>query len=110
MATKGQLKANLIFWRRQALNSGLLMERKIWRIPRSTRYPEGIKYRMVLVDPKVHSVILLYDNHWPKGPHVHWDNKERSYEFKGIEKLLEDFFQEAKVEEARYHENKKDHY
>jgi len=103
-------KAELIFSRKQSLNSGLLLERKIWKIPASTRYPNGIKYRLVLADPKKHLVILLYDNHSPKGPHVHWGDRERDYEFKNIEMLLKDFFQEAAVEERRYHENKKNNY
>jgi hypothetical protein len=91
------------------LNSGLLTERKIWRIPTSERYPLGFKYRLALVNPKTHELILLYDNHWPKGPHVHWDKKERSYEFVSLEGLFKDFIQESEVEEKRYYEDKKNH-
>lgn len=57
----------------------------------------------------MHDVILLYDNHWPKGPHIHWGDAERPYEFSGVEKLLKDFSQESQTEERRYHENKKNH-
>ena len=100
-------KAKLILFRKQTLNSGLLMERKIWQIAKSDRYPDSIKYRLVLVDPKKHVVILLYDNHWPKGPHIHRANREREYVYRGVEKLLQDFLQESDVEERRYRENKK---
>jgi hypothetical protein len=104
---RNRKKAELILFRRQALNSGLLVERKIWGVPKSNQYPHAVKYRLVLTDPKEHVVILLYDNHWPKGPHVHWDDKERTYEYRDLATLLEDFLQECGVEERRYHENKK---
>jgi len=103
---KGE-KARLIFGRKQLLNSGLLVERKIWRVPKTAKYPLGLKYRLVLVEPNEHEVILLYDNHYPKGPHVHWEGKERDYNFQRVEVLLEDFFQESAVEEKRFYENKK---
>jgi hypothetical protein len=99
--------AKIIFHQKLALRSGLLSERKIWRINSLIRYPAGIKYRLALVNPKTHEVILLYDNHHPKGPHVHWGGAERAYEFISVEKLLRDFIQESEVEERRYHENKK---
>ena len=31
------------------------------------------------------------DNHHPKGPHVHLDNREMSYTFTNEDKLIEDF-------------------
>ncbi len=99
-------KATLVFHQKLALNSGLVSERKIWKVSVQTKYPLGFKYRLVLVNPKTHKVILLYDNHFPKGPHVHWDEKERPYSFRGVEKLIADFMQESDVEEARYYENK----
>ena len=71
-------KTQLILSRKQALNSGLVIERKVWRVAISKQYPQGVKYRLVLVDPNSHVVILLYDNHWPKGPHVHWTGQERN--------------------------------
>lgn len=100
-------KTLLLFHLKLSLPKGLITERKIWKVPISERYPFGIKYRLVLVDPKAHCVVLLFDNHWPKGPHIHWDDKERSYEFVSIEQLLKDYIQESEVEEKRYHENKK---
>ena len=100
---KRSSKATLIFHEKLSLDSGLVSERKIWRVPRSDRYPNGVKYRLALADPKTHKVLLVYDNHWPKGPHVHWDNnKERPYKFMRLEYLLLDFIQESHVEEERY--------
>jgi hypothetical protein len=103
----GTRKATLIFHQKLSLPRGFITERKIWKVPSSERYPNGIKYRLVLVDPKSRNVLLLFDNHWPKGPHIHWDDKERSYVFENFEQLIKDFIQESEVEEKRYHENKK---
>ena len=97
----------MILHQKLALKSGLISERKIWKLRVSERYTTGIKYRLVLVNPESHDVVLLYDNHWPKGPHIHWDLKERSYQFESVEKLLANFIQESEVEENRYYENKK---
>lgn len=98
-------KATLIFHEKLSLNSGLVSERKIWRIAKSDRYPLGFRYRLALADPKTHYVLLLYDNHWPKGPHVHWDNKERSYDFMSLARLLMDFIEESHIEEKRHYES-----
>ena len=31
------------------------------------------------------------DNHHPKGPHIHFDENELPYDFKGDDQLIEDF-------------------
>jgi hypothetical protein len=103
-------RAALIFYEKLSLNSGLVSERKILRLVKSGRYPLGFRYRLVLADPKIHHVILLYDNHWPKGPHVHWEHRERSYRFVGLEHLLSDFIEESHIEEKRYYESQKNHH
>lgn len=100
-------RAKLVLHRKLITDSGLLIERKIWSLTKSNRYGHGIKYRLVLADPIAKTVLVLYDNHWPKGPHVHWGDKERTYEFVGLEQLLRDFAEEVRVEEVRYNENKK---
>lgn len=100
-------KATLVFHEKLSLNSGLISERKIWKVPRSGHYLLGFKYRLVLVNPKTHELVLLYDNHSPKGAHIHWDNRERDYPFVSLEQLLKDFIQESAVEERRYYDNKK---
>ncbi len=103
----GSRKTSLLFHQKLSLPRCLITERKIWKLPISERYPFGIKYRLVLADPKARCVVLLFDNRWPKGPHVHWESKERFYDFVSFEQLLKDFIQESEVEEKRYHENKK---
>ena len=81
----------------------MLSERIIWKIPQSRQYPYGFKYRLILVNPLTREVVLLYDNHWPKGPHIHRNKEERVYEFVTPDKLLKDFIEEEKY----YDENKK---
>lgn len=102
-----QEKASLILDKKESTDDGLLIQLKVWRITKSDRYPLGLKYRLVLVDPARHEVLLLFDNHWPKGPHVHWGDQERPYEFFSLEVLLKDFDEESKIEEKRNRENKK---
>jgi len=67
-------KATIIHHRKLALKGRLLSERIIWKVPPTIQYPFGIKYRLIVVNPVTQEVILLYDNHWPKGPHIHGSN------------------------------------
>ena len=90
---------------KQVLNSGLLVEVKIWKVEKSLKYIEGIRYRLVLVDPLQKCVLILFDNHYPKGPHLHnRDGIETEYQFESMQKLIEDFFK-AIVEIEREYEN-----
>lgn len=34
---------------------------------------------------------MLFDNHHPKGPHIHIDDQELQYEYKNDDQLLKDF-------------------
>jgi hypothetical protein len=107
---KGDEKGTIIFHQKFPLKGGLLSERIIWRVLPTIKYPLGIKYRLILVNPITGEVILLYDNHWPKGPHIHGSKGDRLYEFINIEKLRKDFFAESVGEEKKYYENKKNSY
>jgi hypothetical protein len=53
-------------------------------------YPDGIKYGLICYDTKTAKKVLL-DNHHPKGPHIHLDDKELPYEFVDEDTLIEDF-------------------
>jgi Family of unknown function (DUF6516) len=103
-------KASKIFHRKLSFDGGLLSERIIWEVPPTIQYPFGFKYRLILVKPITNEVILLYDNHWPKGPHIHGLEGERPYDFKNTQKLLKDFIAESVTEIKKYHENKKNNY
>jgi hypothetical protein len=84
-------KAELIFREKLTSPKGLIREISLWRLKRSERYPDGVKYRLVLVDPRTGEIHLLYDNHWPKGHHVHVRGHERPRPFSTLTHLLQEF-------------------
>lgn len=66
------------------------MEMTIHEVGRSSRYSDGIKYGLLLLDLKTGRRVLM-DNHHPKGHHIHLDGIGFPYEYKNDEKLIEDF-------------------
>jgi hypothetical protein len=60
----------------------------IFKIPCSANYPEGIKYRAWLSEGG--ETIFGFDNHKPKGPHLHVGTKEIGYVYRGLEELKAD--------------------
>jgi hypothetical protein len=97
------VKATLRFQRKVTLIHGRSMEvavaeLKVWDVPVSAHYPEGLKYSMFLVAKESGQVIVGFDNHKPKGPHLHHHGKEVAYEFRGVDKLIEDFWHWAEKE------------
>ena len=66
------------------------MELSIFELSESDRYPVGIKYGLVFHDLETEK-FLLFDNHHPKGPHVHINDLEFGYKYVSDEKLIEDF-------------------
>jgi len=67
-----------------------IAELKIWKVPRSKDYPQGVKFSLFLVRPG--EVILGVDNHKPKGPHLHLGTAELPYLYQNDEKLQADFW------------------
>lgn len=57
---------------------------------KSKRYPEGVKYGLILTDSKTGKKVLM-DNHHPKGPHIHLGDRELPYDYVDEEKLIKDF-------------------
>lgn len=99
-------KAELLHRSKLILNSGLVREIVIWKVPESKDYPEGIKYRFLLVDPIWKKVLVLIDNHAPKGHHRHDSNGvEFCYNFISAQLLIEDFLKLELAEEKQYENN-----
>ncbi|MFA6238071.1 MAG: DUF6516 family protein [Bacteriovorax sp.] len=71
-------------------------EIKLWEIEDRKRYLLGIKYSLYLFDPMYSRVLLGFDNHYPKGPHIHFEDRESEYDFTSIDKLISDFKLEVK--------------
>ena len=75
-----------------------IAELKVWDVPQSSHYPEGLKYSLFLVAKDSGMVIIGFDNHKPKGPHLHHDGIEMAYKFSGEESLVDDFWHWVKKE------------
>ena len=73
-------------------------ELKVWEVPVSTHYPEGRKFSLFLVWKEAGEVIIGFDNHKPKGPHLHKLGREETYEFKDEGQLIEDFWSLVRME------------
>ena len=56
--------------------------------------PHGYKYSLVYIVNGER--VIGYDNTEDKGDHRHYKNKEEPYEFKNIDKLFEDFYQDIR--------------
>ena len=93
-------RAELLIRSKLVLYSGHVREIVIWKVPISKHYPLGLKYRLVLADPVWRKVLLLFDNHAPKGAHIHLNNgQEHDYDFRSVSILIEDFLKlESRLE------------
>lgn len=85
-------KAALIFTEKYLAGGDVVVEIKVWQLPKSDwkRYPDKIKYRLVCINTKTRKKVLM-DNHSPKGHHIHLDDLEKDYDFSTVEKLFSDF-------------------
>lgn len=84
------MKAKVRFYLKNVLHGRYVVELSIHEVGTSSKYPDGIKYGLICKDLKSGEFVLL-DNHHPKGPHVHVNDQEFSYEYVGDDKLIEDF-------------------
>ncbi|TVQ78236.1 MAG: hypothetical protein EA369_07145 [Bradymonadales bacterium] len=84
------MAATLIYWHKARIHKRFVVELKIHDVGRSAGYPDGLKYGLICYDLKTNKKVLM-DNHHPKGPHIHIEAKEVSYEFVGPDRLIEDF-------------------
>lgn len=97
------MKASEIFRQKTVLNHAdserlAIFEVAIFKIPVSHHYPDGIKYRAWLSEGG--DTVFGFDNHKPKGPHLHIGEMEVGYVFRGIEELKVDII--AKIRKAGF--------
>lgn len=71
--------------------AGGIEERIIWSVPKSAKYPDGVRYRLAYIHQGDKKPVVLYDNHYPKGHHRHIQGQEQVYDFSSVEQLLADF-------------------
>jgi hypothetical protein len=88
------MKAALLLHEKIINDDSSIVEMKVWSMAKSSAYPLGVKYSLYWVRDQ--KIIAGYDNHFPKGPHRHYGNKEETYEFVSVQKLLEDFKQDLR--------------
>ena len=84
------MSSRLVVWEKMRLHGRFVLEMKIYAVAKSRKYPLGVRYSLILIDPKTASKVLM-DNHYPKGPHLHVNDSELEYEFVDEEKLIVDF-------------------
>lgn len=99
-------KAELLHKSKLILNSGLVREIVIWKVPICHNYPQGIKYRLILVNPIWKKTLVLFDNHAPKGHHMHDQlGNTISYNFISAQLLIRDFLKFESLAEKEYESN-----
>jgi hypothetical protein len=91
------MKATLIFYRKNIEPNGDIVEMRIWKIPISKRLPSGLKYSLVYI--REGQRIIGYDNAEGKGHHRHYRRKEFAYDFRDVDNLIKDFYED--VEKVR---------
>jgi hypothetical protein len=91
------MEAKLIFYRKNIEPNGDIVEMKIWKTPSSKRSPSGLKYSPVYI--REGKRIMGYDNAEDKGHHRHYKGREFAYDFRDVDKLVKDFYED--VEKVR---------
>lgn len=85
------MKARLIHSIKLIDEQGGIEERKIWAVPKDSKSPDGIRYRLAYIPAAQRTPAVLYDNHHPKGHHKHIGGRQSVYDFSSVEALLRDF-------------------
>lgn len=84
------MKAEVIYWHKAKIQERFILELKIYKVSRSGKYADGIKFRLYCEDYKTKKHVLI-DNHYPKGPHMHINELESEYSYIKEEVLINDF-------------------
>jgi hypothetical protein len=92
------MRAKLLIRERIVFEDGALIEIRIWRVPQSVP-PATHRLKYSLYYGQHGKRLVGYDNERGKGDHRHYGDREESYRFQSIERLLADF--RADVEALR---------
>jgi len=94
------MRATLIEHRKLFLETGAIIEIRVWRLPAPTaERPHGLKYSLFY--GRAGERIVGYDNEAGKGDHRHYRNREESYPFRDFETLLADFWRDVRKDLGR---------
>ncbi len=92
--------AILIEDRKLLLDSGAIVQIKIWQLPEAPEErPHGLKYSLFYGRPG--NRVVGYDNEAGKGDHRHYRECEEPYRFTTYQNLLADFWQDVRKEIER---------
>lgn len=84
------MKAILLISRRVTVRESVFAEIVLWKVPEPVKGSRhSYKYRLALVAEGI--CVLRYDNEAGKGDHRHIGDEEISYQFTGVDSLLDDF-------------------
>ena len=90
-------KAVLIIDRKLILADGGIIQIRVWRLPHVSRdRPHGLKYSLFY--GRHGERIIGYDNETGKGDHRHYRDREESYTFSGLARLIADFERDVRKE------------
>ena len=84
-------RATLVLREKVIDDQANILEVVVWRVPKTSRSPSGVRYRLAFVRHGEDQPAVLYDNHSPKGHHRHVAGVEEPYNFVDVEQLLSDF-------------------
>lgn len=84
------MKATLIRHEKFIVRRRYIVEISVHQVQKSEKYKDGLKWGLICVD-QVTGQRVLMDNHHPKGPHIHIDDAELPYDFRGLDQLVVDF-------------------
>ena len=88
------MKAKLLFRKREGLTETAFVELVIWQVPEPVRGSQHVfKYRLALVSEGI--CVLRYDNEAGKGNHKHVQEREVPYRFIDLENLQADFWMDV---------------
>lgn len=82
--------SEIIYWHKTKIQNKYIIELKIQSVAKTYKYPHGIRYSLICINSKSQDKIL-FDNHYPKGNHIHICDKEMSYDFVSYDQLIDDF-------------------
>lgn len=88
------MKAEPYYIFKRLYENGDIIEIKAWKVGQSSDKTHGFKYSLVFIrDGKR---VIGYDNSERKGDHRHYMGKEYQYRLRGIDELIEDFFNDVR--------------
>ncbi len=88
-------RPRLARWRKWTDEKGNLYEIVVWKVTRSVRYREGVRYRLAFIRQREETPAVLYDNHYPKGHHRHVGAREEPYNFVTVRQLIAEFLADS---------------